>query len=262
MDDSLRNALWNWLCWALEKKRSSTRGPSSETEYWYNLAKFGMWDAIFHRRNDELRPDNVREFTKKWFYEAQWFDVYNLLEWTLPRFNDIRREYDKREYPDERLNYYLEREMSGYRVVNGGQIVEITSPQEIATIEEASRAKTGYEGIAEHIRTALELLGKKPEPDYRNSIKESISAVETAAILVTGDKKATLDKALAKLADKGKLHGAFKNGVSALFGWTSDEEGIRHSILNEQNVGFPEAKFMLVSCSAFANYLIDSARTA
>lgn len=200
-----------------------------------------MWDVIFHRRNDELRYDNVREFTKKWFFDAAWFDVYNLIEWTLPRFNRIRNDHDKRESADDRLNYYLEREMSGYRAVNGNQLVQITSAEEIAAIEEASRAKTGYEGVAEHVRTALELLGKKPEPDYRNSIKESISAVETAAILVTGDKKATLDKALAKLESKGKLHGAFKNGVSALFGWTSDADGIRHSILNEQNVGFPAA---------------------
>ena len=42
-----------------------------------------------------------------------------------------------------------------------------------------------------------------------------------------------------------------------LYGYTSDANGIRHA----GNIGgpsstFEEAKFMLVSCSAFVNYLI------
>jgi len=41
-----------------------------------------------------------------------------------------------------------------------------------------------------------------------------------------------------------------------LYGYTSDEDGIRHAILNDPELGFAEAKFMVVSCSAFVNYLI------
>lgn len=40
-------------------------------------------------------------------------------------------------------------------------------------------------------------------------------------------------------------------------GYTSDEGGIRHAEgLFESNVTFEEAKYMLVSCCAFVNYLI------
>ena len=43
-----------------------------------------------------------------------------------------------------------------------------------------------------------------------------------------------------------------------LFGYTSDEGGIRHAEgLFVSEVSFEEAKFMLVSCSAFVNYLIS-----
>jgi len=35
------------------------------------------------------------------------------------------------------------------------------------------------------------------------------------------------------------------------------KECIRHSLLNEPNVDFEDAKFMLVACCAFVNYLIS-----
>jgi hypothetical protein len=44
-----------------------------------------------------------------------------------------------------------------------------------------------------------------------------------------------------------------------LYGYTSDDSGIRHAILDQPTVGFDEAKFMIVSCSAFVNYLIAKA---
>jgi hypothetical protein len=53
------------------------------------------------------------------------------------------------------------------------------------------------------------------------------------------------------------LHGALKTAFSALYGYTSDSGGIRH-FLNRDDVvpDFDSAKFMLVVCSAFINYLL------
>jgi len=47
-----------------------------------------------------------------------------------------------------------------------------------------------------------------------------------------------------------------KKGFSNLYGYTSSAEGIRHALLEEAKLNFEDAKFMLVSCSAFVNYLI------
>ena len=51
------------------------------------------------------------------------------------------------------------------------------------------------------------------------------------------------------------LHGALKAAFSQLYGYTSDKDGIRHGLLDETNIDFEEAKFMLVVCSAFINYV-------
>ena len=51
------------------------------------------------------------------------------------------------------------------------------------------------------------------------------------------------------------LHGALKSAFNSLYGFTSDSNGIRHALLDETNLTFDDAKFMLVTCSAFVNYL-------
>ncbi|MCD6238197.1 MAG: hypothetical protein J7K51_02530, partial [Thermotogae bacterium] len=113
-----------------------------------------------------------------------------------------------------------------------------------------------------HLKRALDLLANRKSPDYRNSIKEAISAVEAICNLITKEKKATLGQALKRIEDKVSLHPALKNAFSNLYGYTSDAEGIRHALLNEPNLSFEDAKFMLVSCSAFVNYLISKASKA
>src|SRR5262249_50572550 len=102
----------------------------------------------------------------------------------------------------------------------------------------------------------------KPTPDHRNSIKEAISAVEAAAKLIAGSEGSGLGPALNRLAAKVTLHGALKAAFLSLYGYTSDSGGIRHALLEEDNVGYDEAKFMLVACSAFVNFLISRAGPA
>ena len=48
-----------------------------------------------------------------------------------------------------------------------------------------------------------------------------------------------------------------EKGFLALYGYTSDESGIRHGGIDFTNVNFEDAKYMLVSCSAFVNYLME-----
>ncbi len=112
------------------------------------------------------------------------------------------------------------------------------------------------------MRTALTLLSKKPKPDYRNSIKESISSIESLVKQITGKEDGGLAQALSILDKKVKFHGAFKSGLLNFYGYTSDEGGIRHAILEEKDIGFDEAKYMLVSCSALVNFLIAKAEKA
>lgn len=125
-----------------------------------------------------------------------------------------------------------------------------------------SAARTGLSGAHAHLQAALKLLGQKPNPDYRNSIKESISAIESVVKKISGANSQGVSGALAKLEGQLQIHGALRKAFGQLYGYTSDSDGIRHAILDEPTVGFDEAKYMLVSCSAFVNYLVAKADKA
>lgn len=116
-----------------------------------------------------------------------------------------------------------------------------------------------FPAVRAHLRRALELLSNQKSPDYRNSIKESISAVESLAKVMSGKPKATLGDALKLIEKKGKVHPSLKEGFSKLYGYTSDEGGIRHAMLDEPSLSAADAKFFLLACTNFINYLKSKA---
>ena len=68
----------------------------------------------------------------------------------------------------------------------------------------------------------------------------------------------TLGAALSNLRNQGLLeHPALYQGLERLYGYTSDEQGVRHSLLDQgqSNVGQDEAVFMLGACASFASFL-------
>ena len=150
------------------------------------------------------------------------------------------------------MNVQLERENSAYRFV-GTEIVEVTDETEITSIEEALN---GPKAARIHFERALDLLSDRRAPDFRNSIKESISAVEAVCRLIANSQSDTLGGALKKISVKAPIHSAFEQALLKLYGFTSDEGGIRHSLMEETSLGYADAKFMLVLCSGFANFLL------
>ena len=150
-------------------------------------------------------------------------------------------------------NQVFEKEYVGYRIVKG-YATPITDPHEGAEIEDAAAIR--HIEVGQHIEKALRYLSDREKPDYANSIKESISAVERMCSIIIG-KPTTLGDALKKLEDSGvTIHPAMKSAFDKLYGYTSDASGIRHAgRLGGSDSTFEEAKFMLVSCCAFVNYL-------
>jgi hypothetical protein len=206
----------------------------------------------------------VQKVGKDYFFSLAWNGVYDLVEFVVDNYEKIlgHPRYRRKEL-EKVFNVIFEREMSGYRFI-GGVLAPISHPAETTEIASAIEmtSRIGLDGAHHHLQTALSMLAKKPEPDYRNSVKESISAVESVVKVLGKENSQGLADALAELAKKTTIHSALQSGFIKLYGYTNDEDGIRHAILDEPNVGFDEAKYMVVSCSAFVNYLIAKAETA
>jgi len=250
MSGALRNSLWNHLLGTIFKGRPENYKHVAPS-ICRNFFKLPL-DAL---PNMHGHKQWLRQF---FFSKLKWFELYNLLEFIAVNVY-LMRSLNPNDFM-EGVNRILEEELSGYRFIDG-VLAPISNPEEIASI--TSMLQTAKEkqlfGAQKHIETALCLIAKKPDPDYRNSIKESISAIESVAKKLTGETGGGLDKALSKLDSAVHFHGAFKAGLLSLYGYTSDQGGIRHAILEESSVGFDEAKFMLISCSALVNFIIAKA---
>lgn len=137
------------------------------------------------------------------------------------------------------------------------KLIPFVSDLELSEIERATA--TDYDSVDKHIEKAWTLFSNRKSPDYENSIKESISAVEAICCTITGmTGKATLRKAINKLESSGvHIHHGLVNAFSSLYGYTCDENGIRHGGIDFTNAPAEDAKYMLISCSAFVNYLIE-----
>jgi hypothetical protein len=111
-----------------------------------------------------------------------------------------------------------------------------------------------FEGSRTHIQNALDAMNKA---DNLSVIRESIHAVESAVRDFTGESQAALSSALKKLASRGSAHKALLAAFDKLYAYTSDEKGIRHSLVFEknENVSLDEAVFFISACSAFISYL-------
>ena len=255
IDKRLENRLWNTI---LREFFNRISNFSNYDEY-SEKAQVCMvaWEEFFGYRTDEIPStggvdvSGVINFIKNWFFqEAEWYEKYDLIEY-LARIDSVALHVGF----TTSCNNALEKEMAGYRIIDNS-IAQITSEEEILEIEQALDSYSMYTSVNTHLRTSIKYFSDRENPSYRNSIKESISAVESLCGIITGYENATLGQALNIVEKKFAIHGALKKAFSNLYGYTSDTGGIRHSLLKDEiEVSFEDAKFVLVSCSAFLNYL-------
>lgn len=187
----------------------------------------------------------------------KWYRFFDFIECSLEylRHSETFSKYDIDTCIDDICNVFVS-ENYGYRVdLATLHIVPITSREEIQAIDDA--VKDSAESVQTHLQTAIKhLSAAQQEPDYRNSIKESISAVEACCREITGE--STLGKALDKLESRGvRINGEMKKGFEKLYHYTNDATtGIRHALMEDTaSPTKDEAIYMMVVCSAFINYL-------
>ena len=223
-----------------------------------------LWDRLGYKvdldlyelENEDIRDLLMNQINRIW-YAQQWYTYYDILEIILS-FSVLdskvigSNEKEKITNFKNGVNKIFLEENIGYRIINN-QVVDITNEEEIDEIEKAMDSI--FDTVNNHFEKALLFYSDRKNPDYKNSIKESISAVESMCCIIC-EEKVVLGKALGKLEKNGiYIHGAMKNGFQALYGYASDENGIRHGGIEDKEVTEEDAKFMLVTCSAFVNYL-------
>lgn len=245
MTDEVRNRLWNKVKIYIDNFSNSNMSRNDLIKY--------LWDRFFKEDIDSLRHSNGYSSSayyfidqiKTNFFQLEWYGVYDFLEFLLSVEN-----YRKAVFVGM-INKIFSDECVPYKIIDDC-VTPLISGEEAEEVKIAIDSK--YAEVSVHIKKALTFYSKRPVADYKNSIKESISSVEALAKIVMNKPSATLGS----LSQSLDIHPALKKALKELYGWTSDEGGIRHSENGtEFNAGESEARFMLVECSALANYIIS-----
>lgn len=257
MDEELKNGLWNIIkMFFIDKLRSGGIYEEPEIKEFSKI----LWHNFYKKSIDSI-PNNAYKIEleiRTNFYKSEWYEVYDFVEFIVSIQAD---EYAKKDFI-QTLNKLLEIEFSGYRIINE-VIAPISNQLEFDEVNYAlkkTKYLTALKGANIHLSNAIELISDKKNPNYRNSVKESISAVESACRKITSEN--TLGKSLNKLESKGIIiNKQLKTGFEKIYAYTNDKDnGIRHAIVTEPNEpDFSDAKYMLISCSAFINFLVSKA---
>jgi hypothetical protein len=250
VEKQTRTQLWNFLKIVLwDEWESYEYGWTTHSQHVNQLMR-RMWVRHFNASLDNLpgfdpyETNGAYGIMKRYFMDAKWFEVYDFLEFVVQNWSG-----GDEDQIAAGINSILEKELCAFRFIDK-QIAPITDELELEVIDQA--ASNSPDAVKRHISRAVELLCDRTSPDYRNSVKEAISAIEAVCQTVTGDTKGTLGKLLGKI---NGLHPAFKVALSSMYGFTSDAEGVRHALLDEPTLTFTDAKFFLVQAAAFVNYI-------
>ncbi|MCK4797048.1 MAG: hypothetical protein KAT05_06675 [Spirochaetes bacterium] len=256
MDMDLRNSLWNILY-------GHVLGISLNLDSRNNMLRnffIVCYVRFFKKTLDEVGSlSSEVDKLKEDFFNWEFHKVYSFIEFSV---NHLPNYVDKN-LVIKNLNHVLEVEKSGYRFLND-IFIPVTDNTSLDSIDSAISKVDEFKlsGVHAHLKHALGKFSDRKNPDYRNSIKESISAVESLVKIIAKSSEASLGEAL-KIIEKDKtveINPALKVGFDKIYGYTSSgKEGIRHSMLEAKNIPSEDALFMLVSCSAFVNYLISKA---
>ena len=215
------------------------------------------WTHFFNYRIDEYEQGKAM-FGYYLFDEVgrgNCIKDFAIIDFLLHEIENLKKTEGK-EIPGfaKELNKEFERINYGYRIINN-HVSPITDPEEIKEIEKATSEVT--DNVKEQLNKALQFLSDKKNPDYRNSVKESLSAVEAFCYRYT--KKVTLTDSLKALDKKCVLHKQLKDAFESLYYYSSAKNtGSKHGWAVDDDTFVPtyyEARFMLVTCSAFINYL-------
>ncbi len=254
-----RTQLWSLLYDQVE----TTLIPYKRLGVPWRMILKSVHQDILNLPTDEFFPEDLFEAElekfvatyKTIFMNAPFFKVFNILQ-AIMRHSDCPPEFTQsvsQIFKRCRLAYVVDSS-------NSATIYPAATEEEGKAILQAT-AELNSAGLASavaHLRKASDCIN---QGDYPGAVRESIHAVESAARQYDPNAK-TLEPALKALEKAGTLHSALKQAFSKLYGYTSDEQGIRHALINKQqsNAGQDEAVFMIGACASFSGYLARKLR--
>lgn len=254
LPDSARTQIWNCLYLELEGSResSSIGGYSYVSGNWnrmlvvmhcfFDHGALDDWSSDWDANRKKLRSCIERDLFNRVFDRLQFImRLPDCPDGFVSKLKDI--------FQFCGLPYVIDK---GPPLTIFPAATEEEGARLIQSLESLQQA--GLKGSASHLRAAAAGIDAG---DWAGAIRESIHAVESVARKIDPKASNTLAPALRSLEQQGALHPALKGAFSKLYGYTSNEQGIRHALLDHESAkaDVNEAVFMLGACASFSSYL-------
>ena len=257
LPEEARTAIWNTSYLHIDQSTRTNELDILNPGPWVA----GDWEKILwdkHRLFDnqplddwDPEPRRIYRELREYITKRPFFKVFDLILF-MARHRRCPRSF----VHDMKDVFVLQRLAYAVDVGPPPTILPAATPEEGDAVIDTLRTlrQAGLEGSAAHLRKAAACVNRG---DWAGSVRESIHAVESVARQLDPGAATTLGPALSALEKRGVLHPALKEAFSKLYGYTSDEQGVRHALLDRANaqVGQDEAVFMLGACASFASYL-------
>lgn len=190
----------------------------------------------------------IRKDLEEFFYGASIGKLFDLIEFLIRHPKCETTLYDD-------FSQAFVSARAAYRIIDR-HIVAIGTEQQGAAFVMAIAATEaiGADAARKHLIEAATCLRSG---DWSGSVRESIHAVEALALQLSPETTG-LGPALTAMERRGHLHGGLRAAFSSLYGYTSDEKGVRHALVfrSQAQVDEADALFMLGACASFVSYMI------
>ena len=255
VSENFINLVWLAVDMAIGR-RASMMGAYENPAPMFHIV-FNYIIQVLHLPHDQIEhtPAEHRVLLRETILEKDYHCVLTLVEFIL------RHNLCPQQLQNDLENAFKEVSLAyTVQTINGlPTIVPRSSEESGAATQQAIETieQKGPAGAKTHLRSAAEAIN---EQRYADAVRESIHAVESVARTIDPEAGKTLGPALKSLEKEGVLnHRALKEAFSKLYGYTSDENGIRHALLEEgaAAVDLDDAVFMFSACASFAAYLVN-----
>lgn len=239
---------------SLQKIYSRQQHGSQHTHpYWRSFIE-DYAVKIEHRQVDTLsnHKDDAILWLKERVYKNHYHDVLTFLQ-AIFEHRLIRQDLKTR------IQIAFETARMAYRVIDF-QIVPIGTEAEATNIKKAFEDASAIEqkGPASHLKNSASAL---TSGNWADSVRESISAVESVAKVACPEKDGdTLGPIVTQLVKDGRIkHSGLGKSLKNLYGYTSNEKGVRHALVfdDEANIDEKDAMLLFGACASFVSYLIQ-----
>ena len=247
LPESARVHIWNEF-YAHMAKRYRNRLDKDwekilrETHLWHDNRPLNEWDGRF---------EDACDLVQSRIFGEQFNRVFDFVQFVM------RRTECPKSFVESMSRVF---ELCGlaYTITTEGvptiipAVTEAEGAAIVGSLNELRSAELG--GSVTHLEKSAHFLN---EEDWAGSVRESIHAVESVARQVVPENADTLSQALNSSSWGATLHPHFVEALKKLYWYASDEQGVRHALLEreEASVGKDEAIFMLGACASFASYL-------